>query len=417
MWLRFLTLLAAMFTGLLIRGQEVTTFEAGTDARQVIVGNYFEVYFTLRNAAGKDFVAPAFAGFKVVSGPNQSVSTSMVNGQVTQQSTWSFGVIATKPGTFSIGSASIRTDGKKLSTALLTIEVLNAPSPGARRGAKAEPIFLVAQLSDSVAYAGQQVLLDFKIYTSKDVDSYNLLQEPTYDGMYSQEQQRYESRLAREVLQGVQYTTKVLKRVALFPQQTGTFDIGPMTLQVGVLADEQDSQRDIFFFRDVQMVNVSSAPVTLTAKPLPPGSPSSFCGGVGHYTLDVQMSNQSLSTDDVLSIRLVVAGDGDARKLFAPKLQLPAGLEVYEPKMLEENTFESAGKWMHTKTFEYLVSPQTAGQFPILPELSYFDTDSARYVRLAKDAVMLDVGQGSRKKDFSLSGNAATPSSTPLQPI
>jgi len=118
----FLWFFVLMSTGLL--AQQPVTFTASTDARQVVVGGYFEISFTLENAQGKDFRPPSFKDFKILSGPSQSISTSSYNGKWSRTLTYSYNLQPKKIGKFTVGSASINVAGKKYTTKPIQVEVV-----------------------------------------------------------------------------------------------------------------------------------------------------------------------------------------------------------------------------------------------------------------------------------------------------
>ncbi len=102
------------------------TVQVSTDS--ILMGNYFEVKFTLENANGQNFEAPDFNDhFKVVSGPNFSTSMSMVNGDMTQSMTITYYLEPRDIGSFYILPASVVASGETLETAPL--EVLVVPNP------------------------------------------------------------------------------------------------------------------------------------------------------------------------------------------------------------------------------------------------------------------------------------------------
>lgn len=101
------------------------TVEVNTDS--ILLGNHFEVSFTLENGKGTDFRAPQFEGFNIVGGPNQSSSFSMVNGDVTQSQSYSFYLEPKDIGNYYIEPASIEVDGQIIETA--PVEIIAVPNP------------------------------------------------------------------------------------------------------------------------------------------------------------------------------------------------------------------------------------------------------------------------------------------------
>lgn len=368
-----------------------TTFEATTDARRVLENSYFEVTFTLSNAQGGQFSPPSFEDFLVVSGPSQAVSTSMINGQVSRTQAYSYTLKPRRTGTFTIGSASIKVSRTTLQTKPLTIEVVKGRKgePGA-----AEQVFIRAEPYTETAYVGQQILLDYKLYTTLDVESFNILEESGYQGFFAQDVRRFNGRVMREVINGVQYTTKVLKRIALFPQQTGQLSIEPMNVQLGVVKEGAKRSRSFFFTPEVRPYPAATETVNIEVLPLPAGAPESFTGAVGDYQIRPDLSSKTATTDDALTLILTVRGSGDIKRVEAPALDLPEGFEVYEPKAVEETNLELNASIEGKKVFEYLLLPKVPGDYEFTPKFTYFSPDSAKYVTLADQSFSIYVKQG-----------------------
>ena len=99
--------------------------EVSTDS--VLMGNYFEVKFTLENASGQNFEPPAFEDFNVVSGPNQSSNFTVVNGEMSQNISYTYYLEPLDIGSFYIQPASIETKDEVLET--YPVEVFVLPNP------------------------------------------------------------------------------------------------------------------------------------------------------------------------------------------------------------------------------------------------------------------------------------------------
>lgn len=79
------------------------------------LNNTLEVAITVENAKAKNFNPPSFEGFHV-QGPSTSTSMSIINGDMTQSSTYTFYLTPREKGAFKIGSASVDTEGGALKT-------------------------------------------------------------------------------------------------------------------------------------------------------------------------------------------------------------------------------------------------------------------------------------------------------------
>ncbi|MCP3931517.1 MAG: protein BatD [Bacteroidetes bacterium] len=375
--------------------QSKALFEVSTDAKQVVVGGYFEVSFSLKNANGSGFQAPSFKDFVVVGGPSQSVSTSIINGKVSKELTYSYTLQPRKKGTFTIRSASIKAEGKTLTTRPVKIEVVEGKS-GKESGNQGGRVFIKAELSTSEAFIGQQIILDYKLYTTRDIDQYNILEESDYQGFYAQDVKRFDSRTLREVLDGVQYSTRVLKRMALFPQQAGVLSIDPLYMQLGVVVGDPRNRNSFFFNRKIQWLPQQTEAVGITIKALPTDTLSSFTGAVGQFSMIAAIDKKTLTTDDALSLVLTISGNGDIKRVQAPPMIFPESFEIYDPRIVQESSIEARGEITGKKVIEYLAVPRTPGQYTIEPAFTYFDTDSAKYVTLTENNLSISVRQGSQ---------------------
>lgn len=368
-------------------------FEAYADAKQVLLKSYFDITFTIYNADGKNFRPPPFSQFTVISGPSRSVSTTIVNGQMSKEIGITYTLQPKRTGNFNIGKAQITVGKKVLSTKALTIKVLE----GNQANDNQEEVYIKALPSTTEVWVGQQIILDYKLFTSVQIETHNVISESDYQGFYAQDIRRYDSRVVREVIDGAQYATKVFKRLALFPQQTGSLEIAPLNVQLGAVVDGNNQRRSFFFSRQIRRIPASTAPITIKVKSLPPNAPSSFTGAVGNFEVSTSISRNTVTTDDALSILINIRGNGDIKRIQAPELVFSDAFEVYDPKVLKENSFENIGELYGEKQIEYLLVPKTAGQYQLTPEFSYFDPDSAKYVVFNANTFDITVGQGTQQ--------------------
>lgn len=371
------------------------SFEAFADAKQVLLRSYVEVSFVLHNADGSDFRPPSFEGFIVVDGPSRSSSTTIINGEMSTESAYLYTLQPRRTGKLQIGAASVRVNGRVLKTKPINIEILDSKKAGATE--EAESVFLRAEPDVQDAWIGQQITLDYKLFTTQQVGSFNPIAESQYQGFYAEEIRRFNAPLQREVYKSRQYYTKIIKRVALFAQQSGDFSIDPFEVQLHLLTDNSDGP-GFFFNRQVKRVPASTSPIVIKAKTLPPSAPPSFNGAVGHYSAIFSFGATDLSTDDALQIKLSITGDGDPKRLQAPTLTIPDGFDAYPPKMTQERYYEDNGRIISEKTFEYLFIPLKAGTYTIEPSFSYFDTDSTKYVTLKGEPTNISVRQGTQPR-------------------
>jgi len=361
-----------------------TSFIAKTDGSQVLEGRTLTVTFVASNAKMQNFKPPDFRPFELISGPATSTSVTINNGRRQSSESRAYTLLADKVGQFTIGSASATMNGKTVKTKPLKVTVVKGkPSNG-------KPDYYVKmEVSDSTAYPGQQIILDYQLYTKVDVNNYNLINESEYDGFYT-EQVKTARNFEKVVIDGDQFFTKSLKSVILLPQQVGTYIINPVNMTIGLPTGTRRG-----FFQDVKTERTVTNGVTIKVQSLPPDAPASFSGAVGDYRMRLTTRRQTLTTDDAITINLEVTGNGDNKYVAAPSLKLPDNLELYDPNTIRDDVSVRDGQKIHTKTFEYLIVAEKPGRYTITPEFTYMDTDSNAYVTLRQQSLTYNVMKGS----------------------
>ena len=123
---RYISLVVILiFSTITLYSQTKFTAEA---PGQVIAGQRFRIVFTLTNGDGEDLKVPDFEGINILYGPARSQSSqfSIVNGKTssTKEESYTYTVVASKEGSYTIPSATIISEGKQYTSNTLAIKVL-----------------------------------------------------------------------------------------------------------------------------------------------------------------------------------------------------------------------------------------------------------------------------------------------------
>jgi len=388
------------------------TFSAVVSKNPVALGDQFELTFALTNAGmggGKNLKVPDLSKFRVISGPNQSSSMQIINGSVSSSITYSYVLQPKDLGKFTIGSATIESGGKMYRTEPMTIEVVK----GAPRAQKQQPrasddpssqigenLFLKAVVDKTHVIQGEQINLTFKLYTRVNVQNYSIEKNPSLTGFWGEESENPKNvSLTTETVNGTQYRVGVIRRMDLFPTQSGVLEISPMEVQTIVQVQDRRFYDPLeSFFRDPfgRTVNyvVKSEPLKITVDPLPSGSPAGFKGAVGRFSMTAKVDKLTTKTNDPVSLKVTIAGTGNIRLLESPPVELPVDFEQFSPK-ITENVGRQGGLLSGSKTFEYLLIPRYPGTKTIKPIFfSYFDLSKRQYVTLSSQQIDLVVEPG-----------------------
>ena len=395
-------------------------FETKVSKKKLGINERLRVDFQM-NKDGDNFNPPNFDNFTVVGGPNQSVSTSWINGKKSFQKTYSYFLAPKKRGSFPIKQATINVDGQVYKTSPITITVTKAvdkPKNGDNAEYLAtENIHLVAEVSNSNPYLNEAITVVYKLYVSPNtgVSNWREIDNPKFDDFWSQNIDIKGLKILNGTYKGEDYRYVVLRKSVLYPQKTGKLDIEPLSLDITV--DVPTKRRDIFGGRLMTQVHrtVSAGNRTINVKPLPEtGKPLDFTGAVGEFNFRLMTSKTELNATESLQAKVEVSGKGNLKLFELPKLNVPSSLEVYEPEHKESVRTNLAGM-QGSISDSYTIVPQYKGKYPI-PSISfsYFDLKTESYKRISSEETVIDVLEG---PSYANSDNNAATSSTGKQPV
>ncbi len=406
------------------------SFSASVDNTTVGLNDRFQVTFTFEGTdvnSLSGFNAPDFAGFMVLSGPNQSTSMQSINGAVSASLSYSFYLQPKNLGKYTIGSASIKYKGTPYKTDPITIQVEKGSSnsgtqqnntqnsSGVSNDEIAQNVFVRATADKQKVLMGEQVTVTYRLYTRLSIASQMSISKlPQYPGFWAEELETSGNiSFTTETYQGKKYKVGVLKKVALFPTQTGELNVTPFELDVPVQVQKKRRSNNVFddFFNDPffgigQTVDFTakSNSLKINVQPLPSANvPDSFNGAVGNFSMHSQVDKKSTRTNEPVTLKLTISGTGNISLLEMPKINLPAGFEQYEPKVNEQ--VNRIGNISGNKTAEYLIVPRDAGKKEIPPlKFSYFDINKKSYVTLSTPSYPLNVEQGTNVNSADYAG-------------
>jgi len=211
------------------------------------------------------------------------------------------------------------------------------------------------------------------------------LQPPVIDGVWSFPQTTPSGIAATRNIRGRWYDLFVSHQV-VFPLLPGTMGIPRATLKYSTPVALQ-------FFSQEERFALSSRADTLVVRPLPTaGRPATFGGAIGsRLTLERRVNPPTASVGEGVAVELRLAGEGNTALWPNPELRWPTDVRAYLERV-DEEVGAPEGRVGGTKTFRYLVVPDSAGALA-LPAVAYgyFDLAADRYQELAVPAASLPV--------------------------
>ena len=402
-----------------VRAEELSFTASAPSA--VVMGETFRLSYTINTHGARGFRVGDIADFDILSGPNQSSSssTSIINGVRTSSKTLTFTCILRpkREGTFTIPAATITADGKQMTSKELTVKVLPPDQQGSQqsgsqqgRGATTssstgqisnDDLFIRATVSKKKVYEQEAILLTYKIYTTVNLTNVSG-KMPDLKGFHTQEVEMPKGNREFELehYNGRNYRTIVWSQYVLFPQQSGQLEIPSIAFE-GTVAQRVQSYDpfEAFFNGGSSYVNVQKTirtpKLTIDVSPLPSGKPASYYGGVGSFNISSSISTTELKENEAVTLKLVISGTGNMKLIKTPEVKFPADFEVYDPKVDNKFTLKTSGL-SGNKVIEYLAIPRHGGNYTIPPvEFSYFDVKSGSYKTLTTPEYTLNVAKGS----------------------
>ncbi len=366
---------------------------------------------------------PQMNAFAAFLGSSTSQAISFVNGRISSNKTIAYAFQATAVGSFKIAPVKVVYEGKTYQTQPIDIEIRqSAPSPPTGRFALRqqgedidqaslqENLFLRAVPSKTRVYPNEPVMLSYKLYTRVALGNVRFVTVPATTGFWAEELQMKETPSSIEVVNGREYQVYTIRKLGLFPVQPGPKIIDPLVLSgdVRVRRRARDSFDNFFddpFFAPTRTVSIRSEPVRIEVLPLPSaGKPDGFSGAVGQFRLTGTVDKKQIRTNEAVTFKLTLEGEGNIRTLPEPTTSFSSDFENYPPKHNEQIDLQGStvrGK----RVYEYVLVPRVAGRQVIKPvSFSFFDPQAGQYRTLQTGEFAIDVAKGNDAVAFVPSG-------------
>lgn len=384
------------------RAQQIT-FQASVDRNEIAAGEPVKLTISLENASGGAMTTPDWGGMVVMQGPMESSSFSSINGRMSRSVSRIWYLTATQPGSYVIGSSTVRVGGGVLHTDPITIKVAKGAAGGSSadvdRAQKKDPnLFCTISLSKSKAFVGEQVIATYTLYyryNSLQPQDYNL---PKLNGFWAEEVDMGNQNGSTATINGLRYNVAVLKKQVLIPLHSGKLRVEPMTLNYLVNPS---------FFSSGTPVRIQSNASELTVIDLPGGKPADFMGAVGDLQMEVTAGTPQVKANEAIDLSVRFSGRANLKLIDAPKLTLPPDFDTYDPKINDKITVNRSGM-SGSREFQYLLIPRHAGKYDLgTLTFSFFDPSSGTYKQLRSAPLTFDVAPGD--------GNGTATVGTPVQ--
>lgn len=356
---------------------------------------------------------PELPDFDIVGrSSSQETSIQFINGKMTQQQGihFTYTLAPKKIGKSIIGPVKFEYEGETYETQRTEVNVVEGATQkstprSSRSTAPAqeapieENLMLLATVNRRDVYWGEEVVVEFALYSRLNISDVNLAELPAFNGFWVKS--IYDAKriaFQRESFDGRLYDVSVLKRSALFPLSSGELEISEMKLNVAVA----QRSRDFFdFFGRTRTVTVQSEPVTINVKPLPTKNrPMEFTGGVGKFTIAASLDRAASEAAEPVNLTVRMEGAGNIPLVEKPAIPTISGVRILDPE-IRKNVQAVGDRIKGYKEFRYPLLPQTDGEH-LIPSIkvAYFDPEDEAYHILETEELRFTASQTAVATEF-----------------
>ncbi len=352
------------------------------DHRDIVEGDSITLTVTTNNVKSDPEVRlPEMPDFKVLSGPNQSSSTNVqfLNGKMTKSSTTtlSWSLIPKRTGQLTIPALKIQAGKNSYLSTPITISVSKR---GSSKTGKVAQFFIEAAVNNQTPYRGEQTTLTYTLYTQVDVTSFDD-DVPSFKGFWTEELFAPKNlKLREERKNGFKYFAATIKKIALFPTQSGEIIIEPMSAVIGIREKQQRWNDFSLFGPPSKKYTISTNKLSIAVKPLPTRRNGKISAIVGNWNVRSEVSSTNVKQDEAITFKIIINGTGNLQTVGMSDIYFPNEIEVFEPEVqTQENPLRD--KIGGEKKFEWVLIPRFAGDIHIPKiELNYFDPKLGNWV-------------------------------------
>jgi hypothetical protein len=318
-------------------------------------------------ASADELNIPLF-NLALVGEPSVSSEFAWMNGDVTRRKVFRYRARALAPGAARVGPLVLNADGQRDTLPAIEIEVLADRASGSNDAAVVlqemlaagrDPLFVVGEMDKKTAYVGEPVVVTWWLYNAAVVQQWQIAAVPKLVEFWVEELSRNETP-ERVYVGDLMVQRLPIRRVVLFPLQSGRLRIGGMSVQAAVLRRTR-SGPFAMFEGDLTETTFTSAPIDLDVHAIPAGPP---VDAIGDLTLRCAPPLQKNAGPVVM--RVTLSGLGNVRAATPPHFEGPiAGsmqIEGGEVTVVrDEGTFAMSRQW------RYLLFPEQSGTFEVPP--------------------------------------------------
>jgi len=375
--------------------------------KQAIVGNAFQIQYIISDPSTFEGISPPiFDNLELISGPNYYKGNSLVGGKTQAIENITYTVVPLKAGTIKINPVIARFKNSE-ETKSDEVTVIVLPQPRASFNALSTytdinlyapssktdldklieaNLFIKTEVDKRICFLGQAITATFKLYSRLQSTS-EVINAPSLYGFSVMDVLNInEAHQAVETIDGKVFNTSVLRKLQLYPAQTGKLTIDEMQLQNSIEFSDSSTGKKI----KVEKL-LASNPVDIMVKPLPSKQPADYTGAVGRFTISANMQATKINANAQGKLIIIINGRGNFIQFGSPAINWPKEFDVFDPLVSDElnkNVIPTEG----TRKYIFSFTTDRRGSYIIPPvSFSFFDPSSEKYEKVQTDSVRFEI--------------------------
>lgn len=343
-----------------------------------------------------------------IKGRSQATNVSVVNGNFTAEKIYTYDVMVSQKGTYTIGPARVQQNNTTVSSQPLVFQAVEAgdnPSPSKVGGQQSSPkasqkshvIFAKLQLDKEKVVVGESVEATLHIFARGNIVDLGIEQLTVPGALVNDASEPVRS---RQVIKGAEFLVYE-KKYLITPSQTGQKEVGPVTIIYNVqeIAQAKNKKKGGFFGEDILdhffrmpriiQKKIHSDKIALSVQELP--AYQGRVDGVGDFSsFSMSVHPAHVQVNEPITLTLELVGKGNLDQLPDPILRLPDTVRSYKSKATVQRTSPKSvleGK----KIFEFIVQPKQAGTLHIPAQSFTFYNSLSGYKTLHTQEATISV--------------------------
>ena len=393
-----------LFFSLRLFAQKVETI---APTQPVITGTAFLIQYVITEPSLLvNIIAPEFESLQVVSGPNHYKGDAVVDGRIQPIENITYTLVALKNGTIKIpGLTAVFKNGLKISSVAENIDVILPPqasylsssaytdvslyNPTSKTDIEKlidENIFIRTDISKKNVFIGEPVVATFTLYSRLQAVS-EVVNTPSLYGFRAIDMlninRPYQS---VKTIGDKIFNTSVIRKLQLYPEQPGRLVIDEMQIRNQIEFDDPLLSNK----RKLEKI-LNSSPIVIHVKELPANKPWNYSGAVGRFTIEAGMSSNKLTVNQQGRLIIRIRGKGNFTQFTIPQVIWPAGFDVFEPQVNEQQD-KTIAPMVGYSEYVFSFVHDSIGKHSIPPvAFSFFDPVAGTFKIIQTDTLNLEI--------------------------